>query len=603
MCDLGRVEYVAPEEIVERFKNLILEALAQRLDLPKTDINLETPPDAARGDFAFACFRLSKIRRLAPQIIAQDLAHSLTLAPAIQVEAVGAYVNFKIALKALRDQILPEILRADPCTYGQLPVGSRGRWVLEFSSPNIAKPLNIYHLRPTALGAALDRIGRARGYDMITINHLGDWGKQYGMLLVGLERFATAFEDAELSIELLVQVYVQINAAAKSDPTIQEAARRAFLKLEQGDPAARAIWQRCVQVSLREFDRIYARLGVRFDHIWPESFYENQLPSLLERLKKQNLLVESEGAQVVFLDPPADTQAPPIPPCLILKNDGASLYATRDLAAALYRYEKFHFDRMSYIVGGEQKLHFLQIFGVLKKMGYTWVDHCEHIPTGIYRFNDQKMSTRQGNFVTLLEVMETTQAAVARLVRARNATLEDSTPALFAEITEKVALGALLFADLHSDPARDLDFDVERIIDFEGTTGPYLQYAHTRCQSLLRKARHTMDSKAPPWSLESSSDRESTVGTTLTHPAEDQLIRVLAFFPTAMEESLKLTRASRLCQYLIDLTQSFGLFYRECPVLSAEMPLLQDRLLLVEATRRVLAQGLVLLGIPLPPQM
>jgi arginyl-tRNA synthetase len=583
---------------MERFAKLAVQALNQVLEAPIKTTDLEIPPDPKMGDFAYPCFRLAKQYRKGPPQVAQQIVQDLRSKGAtpegFDVQAVGPYVNFTVPRELILSNLLRDILAGEGLgSYGSLPEKTKGKWVLEYSSPNVAKPLNIYHLRPTALGAALDRIGRYRGFQVISINHVGDWGKQYGMLTVAFRLYGKTVES-KLSLRDLVDMYVRINADAEKDPKIEEEAKQAFLKLEQGDPDVTALWQKCVDISLKEFNQSYARLGVRFDHFWGESFYKDQLGPLLDDLRQRGLLVESEGAWVV---PVTDDQGKELPPCILQKSDGATIYATRDVAAAIYRYQQFHFDRMTYIVGGEQKLHFQQVFGVLRKMGFDWVNQCEHVPFGLYRFKDAKMSTRKGNFVTLEEVISLAKERVALLMQKREQTTGVSlSQEAREEITEAIAIGAIVFHDLHTDPARDVEFDVERVVDFEGETGPYLQYAHTRCLSIIRKARDTEQLKG---NLEFAEHFVEQLKT----EEELQLVKILGQFPLHLERTLTFAKASQLAHYLIDVTKAFGSFYRECQVLGNSPELTQARLMLVEATRRVLARGLSLLGIPLPERM
>ncbi len=595
---------------MERFARLAAQCLNTVLESPVQWSDLEIPPEPNLGDFAFPCFKLAKQLKKAPPQISKALLEQIqakgTLPVGLEARTVGPYLNFTVAPQLVLQSLLGDILAGENRgRYGSLAPESRGTWVLEYSSPNVAKPLNIYHLRPTALGAALDRIGRYRGYRVISINHLGDWGKQYGMLTVAFRIFGKTI-DSQLSMLDLVDLYVKVNALAENDPKIEEEAKEAFLRLEKGDPEIVALWQKCVEISLREFDRNYARLGVRFDHIWGESHYKNHLTPLIDDLKTRGILVQSEGAWIV---PVTDETGQELPPCLLQKSDGATIYATRDVAAALYRYEKFHFDRMTYIVGAEQKLHFKQVFGVLRKMDQKWVDRCEHVAFGLYRFKDAKMSTRKGNFVTLDEVLLQAKERVHGLMIDRQKdspagetapetapkTVTDSAQSLEA-ISEAVAVGAVVFHDLHTDPARDVEFDLERVVDFEGETGPYLQYAHTRCLSILRKAHQTGQAGA-------KIVFQPALTTHLTTEVELQLVKTLGQFPIHLERTLEFSKASQLAHYLIEMTRLFGAFYRECQVLGQASEITQARLMLVEATRRVLGQGLELLGIPLPEKM
>lgn len=583
---------------MERFAKIAAQALNTVLETPIQASDLEVPPDPKLGDFGFPCFRLAKAYRKSPPQVAEQLVNALKtqekLPAGLEVSAVGPYVNFTVPRQELMTALLKDILAGSGLgAYGQLPANSRGSWVIEYSSPNVAKPLNIYHLRPTVLGAALDRIGRYRGYQVTAINHLGDWGKQYGMLAVAFKHFGVDINQ-DLDMMNLVNLYVRINQEAEKDPSLEDQARQAFLKLEQNDPEMIFLWKKCIEVSMKEFNRIYDLLKVRFDYVWGESFYTDQLPSLLEDLRKKGLLIESEGAWVV---PVTDSEGNELPPCILQKSDGATIYATRDVAAALYRYQRFHFDRMTYVVGQEQKLHFQQVFSVLRKMGCEWANHCEHVPTGLYRFSHAKMSTRKGNFVTFEDVYQLTVNRVAALMEEREKSQGTAVPAQ-KEITEAVAIGAIVFHDLHSDPSRDIDFNVERVTDFEGETGPYLQYAHTRCLSILRKARESGELKGEVCDLYSNALIQN-----LNQPEEIALVKMLGTFPLHLERTLTFSKASQLAHYLVDLTQSFGGFYRECKVLGEKPELTQARLLLVEATRRVLARGLTLLGIPLPERM
>ena len=584
---------------MEKFRHLIVAALSPVVGHELKPFDLETPPDRDRGDLAFPCFRLSKNLGKAPPLIAQDLARRVKaeLEPSgISVEAAGPYVNFRISGKALIEVSLHEILQQNTA-FGSIPAQTRLKWIFEYSSPNVAKPFQIYHLRTTIVGATLSRIARHRGHQVTTINHLGDWGTQYGKLAIALKRYASDLPE-NLTLKHLVDIYVRIHKDMESDPSIEKEGQEAFKKLEAGDPEMRAIWKRCVDISLKEFEKTYSRYQVTFDHFWGESHYEDQLKPLLSRLKDMGILVEDQGAQVVRVTSRAGKE---IPPCILEKSDGASIYATRDVAAALYRHDKFQFDRMSYIVGKEQMLHFEQVFGVLRAMSLPWETSCEHIATGLYRFKDAKMSTRKGNFITLEEVNELCTARALDLMRTRNSSEDTKAENRLTEgeietIADQVAIGALVFADLSTDPAKDLEFDVDRVISFEGETGPYLQYAHTRCLSILRKSEMSLDQirQIPLTVLQDQIQTQE----------ELRLLGTLARFPEALERTLDLRKPSMLTSYLIDVTRDFGLFYRECKVVNPENPdLTSARLALVLAAKTVLSLGLDLLGIPKPEKM
>jgi len=584
---------------MERFIKPITDALNQALTDPTTNhvvdsAEMETPPNPEMGDFAFPCFKLAKAFRKGPPQVAQEIVKKLTeknaLPSFITATAAGPYVNFSIATQNTLSALLGNILEGkENGTYGSLPLKSRGTWVIEYSSPNIAKPFMIYHFRPTGLGACLDRVGRYRGYNIISINHLGDWGTQFGKLYVAMKLFGADLPP-EPGINDLVGIYVKFHEAIEKDPSLEDQAREAFRRLEHKDPEVTASWKKCIDISMKEFERLYGKLDVHFDHYWGESHYEDQLKPLLQKLKEKEIIKESEGAWVAITQ---DADGRELPPAILQKSDGTSIYATRDVAAALYRYEKFHFDRMTYVVGGEQKLHFQQIFGVLRKLGCEWVSKCEHVPTGLYRFKDLKMSTRKGNSITLTEVWNMVRGRVDELMKARGHG-EGLTPAEIDDIAEKVSIAAIVFHDLHADPARDVEFDVERLADFEGETGPYLQYAHTRCLSILRKAQEK--------GFKEVKFNEARLGKVETRE-EILLIKTLGQFPIYLERTLKYGKASQLAHFLIDVTKAFGAFYRECHVINDDRELTEARLMLVESTRRVLAQGLKLIGIPLPDRM
>lgn len=591
---------------MERFAKKAVELLQPVLQKYSTSVNvsdLDVPSDPKYGDFAYACFGLAKLQKKAPPVLAKELFEAIPQnqkdSSDFEISHVGPYLNFLVKPAIASTEILKSILKdTGNGQYARQPEKSRSRWVLEYSSPNVAKPFMIGHLRGTALGAALDRIARYRGFDVISINHLGDWGTQYGKLAIALKKFQKELPSTP-TLEDLVRIYVKFHDLAEQDPSLEDEAREAFARLEKGDPELTALWKRSVAISIQEFQKTYQRLGVNFDHIWGESHYKDLLTPLLEDLKKKGLLVQSEGAWVV---PLTDDSGKEIPPCILIKADGATLYATRDIAAALYRYDKFHFDRMSYVVGAEQKLHFVQIFGVLKKMGCEWVSKCEHIPNGLFRFKGAKMSTRKGNFVTLQEVLETTRNKVSELLkeRAQSETREEAKPLSATEqeeIVETVALGSILFFTLSTDPVREVEFDVDRVTDFNGETGPYLQYAHTRCLSILEKAKKSGELK------EAAPSFQPKLVEHLKDPAEIRLVKILGQFSSQLERTLHFAKPSQLTTYLIEVTRAFGDFYHACHVLGQEGSLTSARLMLVESARRVLSIGLDLLGIPKPKRM
>jgi arginyl-tRNA synthetase len=584
---------------MERFKPILAETLSKAIETAVEPRELETPPDRQMGDFAFPCFKLSKALRKAPPMIAAELAEKATKlvdSNLFEVKAVGPYVNFTLKTDALVETVLKEVLVEVGHEYGALTPNSREKWVFEFSSPNVAKPFQIYHLRTTIVGSALSKIAKMRGFNVTTINHLGDWGTQYGKLAIALKKYESQL-PAELTLKDLVGIYVQIHKDMETDPTLEPAGQEAFRKLESGDPEMRAIWKKCVDISLKEFLKTYERYQVQFDHYWGESFYEDQLKPLLADLKAKKVLIQDQGAWIV---PAHNREGKEITPCILEKSDGSSIYATRDVAAAVYRHLKLDFDRMTYIVGKEQQLHFEQVFSVLRAMNLPWEKTCEHLPTGLYRFKDAKMSTRKGNFITLEEVNEMCIEKALKLMRERASANENEERKLTEEeiktIADQVAIGAIVFADLSTDPTKDLDFDVDRVISFEGETGPYLQYAHTRCLSILKKTEKDTG-KIPKFNGES-------IAKLCNSREEIFLMKSLGRFPSALERTLEQRKPSQLATYLIDLAKDFGLFYRECKVSNPDQPeLTESRLALVLATQKVLSKGLEILGIPKPEKM
>jgi arginyl-tRNA synthetase len=580
---------------MERFKAELAEALSKAIESTVEIRELETPPDRNLGDYAFPCFKLSKALRKAPPAIAAELSEKvsrLIASDRFDVKQVGPYVNFTLKTPTLCKIIFEDILKGSESSYGSLKKDSREKWVFEFSSPNVAKPFQIYHLRTTIVGSALSKIARMRGYQVTTINHLGDWGTQYGKLAIALKKYESSL-SSELTLKDLVQVYVQIHKDMETDPSLETAGQEAFRKLENGDPEMRSIWKKCVEISLKEFHKTYERYQVSFDHYWGESFYEGQLKPMLDQMKKDNIIKQDQGAWIV---PVHNRDGKEIPPCILEKSDGTSIYATRDVAAAIYRHDQIKFDRMTYIVGKEQQLHFEQVFGVLRAMNLNWEKSCEHLPTGLYRFKDAKMSTRKGNFITLEEVNELCTNKAIQLMQERSNSSENIDRKLseneLKKIADQVAIGAIVFADLSTDPTKDLDFDVDRVISFEGETGPYLQYAHTRCLSILKKISTTQLTDA------------ELMAKLCTTSEEIHLMKTLGKFPGALERTLEQRKPSQLAIYLIDLCKDFGVFYRECKVSNPEQPeLTAARAALVLATQRILAKGLDLLGIPKPEKM
>lgn len=560
-------------------KQLVAQALATALDnaLTTDDISnlLETPKKSEMGDLAFPVFSLAKTLRKAPNMIAADIAEKISSEGFEKVVATGPYVNFFLDKAATTSAVLSEILRqgADYATTAQ----NGENIAIDMSSPNIAKPFSIGHLRSTVIGDALAKIYQKIGYNPVKINHLGDWGKQFGMLIVAYKKYGNEDAIRQNPIAELLKLYVQINAEAADAPTIDIAARDWFLKLENGDTEALELWQWFRDESLVEFDRIYTELDVTFDSMNGEAFYNDKMAEVIDILDEKGLLTESEGATVVELEGFEN-------PALIKKSDGATLYITRDLAAALYRKRTYHFAKSLYVVGNEQAGHFKQLKAVLKKMGYDWADDVYHVPFGLVTKEGKKLSTRKGN-VILLE--PTIQEAVKRAqaqIDAKNPELANK-----AAVAHAVGVGAIKFYDLKNERLNGYDFNLEEMVSFEGETGPYVQYANARIQSILRKA----DFQPETLTAETFA---------LTDDESWAIVKGLQAFPDVIARAARTFEPSAIAKYAINLAQSFNKYYAHTRILD-ENGERNARLALAYATGVVLKESLRLLGVEAPAEM
>jgi len=587
------------QEILSQLIAVLPENPADTSPLP-----LEIPPDPKLGDFAFPTFRLAKMLKKAPPMISKDLTEKLAANPKLAeictVVALGPYVNFTVKREVLLNEVLKALLLSGD-KLAEKTMADKKTILMEFSSPNVAKPFNIYHLRSTMIGNCLYRVYNARGFNTVAINHLGDWGSQYGTLALAYERWGDDKELEARGIEYLVELYVRINKEMEGNPELVAKTREIFARLERGDAEIKKLWQKFVELSIKEFKSTYERLNVHFDHYWGESFYIDKVPALEKSLEEKGLLIESEGAQVVNLE------AYGMPPCIVRKSDGSTIYATRDLAAAVFRYEKFKFAKCVYVVGGEQKLHFAQVFKTLELMGYPWAKDCVHVGFGLYRFKDAKMSTRKGNFVTMEAVLDHAVERVEQIMTDKNAAMNAEERHRAAEI---IGSGAVVYNDLSTDRNTDVNFDLDRVCDFEGETGPYIQYAHTRCLGILRNAPAALlagidtaklsDLAAP----QPGFDRLfKSAQSKIAAVEELELVRALARLPLVLDDVLVDYRPSILGSYLIDVTKVFNAFYRAHKVLVEDAELAQARLSLVLATQRTLLKGLTLLGMSAPERM
>lgn len=559
-------------------KQIIASELAKVIDSLDQDaiLNLlEQPKSSDLGDIAFPAFSLAKVERKAPQAIATDLAEKIDTTHFEKVVATGPYVNFFLNKSEISSQVIKEVI-TEGADYGQQTEGNGGNITIDLSSPNIAKPFSVGHLRSTVIGDALSNIFRKMGYNTIKINHLGDWGKQFGLLMVAYKKWGSKEAVEANPIDELLKLYVRINAEIETDPALDEEGRLWFKKLEDGDPEATELWQWFRDESLVEFNRIYKLLGVEFDSLNGEAFYNDKMEEGIKILEEKGLLEESKGASIVNLD---DVN---LPPAMIKKSDGATLYITRDIATAMYRARTYNFVKSIYVVGQEQSNHFRQLKAVLKKMGFDWSDDMTHVDFGLVTKNRQKLSTRKGNII-LLE--PTLQEAISRA----KSQIEDKNPELENKeaVAHAVGVGAVKFYDLKTDRRNGYDFDLEAMVSFEGETGPYIQYAYARIQSILRKVNFTPDVNAS-YNL---NDAESW-----------EIIKLLQDFSRIIKRASDNYDPSLIAKYAISLAQAFNKYYAHTRILD-ESPERDSRLALSYSTAVVLKESLRLLGVEAPEKM
>jgi arginyl-tRNA synthetase len=567
--------------------------LAQTIETLGGDTDADTvldsfaePPDPEMGDIAFPVFPLARVFRKAPPKIAAELAEALrdTVGGWDEVAEIrndGPYLNFKLDTESRARRVVSAALKEG---YGASDIGAGKTIGIDYSSPNIAKPFGIGHLRSTSIGNALRNIFERQGYDVVGVNHLGDWGTQFGKLMAAFERWGDEGALEEDPIDHLYELYVHFHKEAEDNEELLEEGRAWFRRLEQGDEDAHNYWERFRALSLVEFQKIYERLGVSFDHYWGEAFYNDMLEDLVEDIESKGIAEESEGALVVDV-------GDDMPPCLIKKQDGATLYATRDLAAARYRYEQLGFDQFLYVVGAEQTVHFRQVFTVLERMGYDWAKDCHHIAFG----RIHGISTRKGTLVFLEDILERGRQRVAEILADKDFSEEER-----EEIVEQVTVGAILFYDLSRNRIKNYDFDWDLMLrglgpDERGQTGPYLQYTHTRLLSLAETYRDTFGVIPTADALDASK---------LAGGAEEPVIREIERYPEVIEQAAEHYEPALVSRYALDLAEAFNSYYSGGnKVVSDDKDLSTARILLCEAVRQTLADALTTLGVPLPKRM
>lgn len=559
-------------------KELIASELAKVIDSLDQDaiLNLlEQPKSSDLGDIAFPAFSLAKVERKAPQAIAADIAEKIDQSAFEKVVATGPYVNFFLDKSKISDQVIKSVIEAG-ADYGQQDEGHGQNITIDLSSPNIAKPFSVGHLRSTVIGDALSNIFRKMGYNTIKINHLGDWGKQFGLLMVAYKKWGSKEAVEANPIDELLKLYVRINAEIENDPELDEEGRLWFKKLEDGDPEATELWQWFRDESLVEFNRIYKLLDVEFDSLNGEAFYNDKMDEAVQILEDKGLLKESKGASIVELD---DVN---LPPAMIKKSDGATLYITRDIATAIYRARTYNFVKNIYAVGQEQSNHFRQLKAVLKKMGFDWSDDMVHVDFGLVTKNRQKLSTRKGNIILLEPTLQEAISRAKAQIEEKNPELENK-----EEVAHAVGVGAVKFYDLKTDRRNGYDFDLEAMVSFEGETGPYVQYAYARIQSILRKANFTPSTDATY---------------SLSDPESWEIIKLLQDFSRVVKRAAENYDPSLIAKYAINLAQAFNKYYAHTRILD-ESPERESRLALSYSTAVVLKEALRLLGVDAPEKM
>ena len=546
---------------------------------------IEIPADTSHGDYAFPCFKLARTMRKAPPLIAADVAERIAGSPFFEkVEQVNAYVNMFLSREQVAGQVVSEVLK-EKDDFGRSDVGHGKTVIVEYSSPNIAKPFHIGHIRSTVIGNAIYKLYDETGYNVVRINHLGDYGTQFGKMIVAYRMWGNHDELAKDPIKTLLGYYTRFHKEAEKDPTLDEKAREAFSKLEAGNEEEVQLWKKFRELSLKEFNRVYDMLGITFDSYAGESFYSDKMPAVIEELKEKGLLQESRGAQIVDLESMGIST-----PAVIQKSDGSSLYATRDIAAAIYRKQTYDFYKCIYVVASQQNLHFQQWKAVLQLMGYDWQKDCVHVPFGLVSLPEGTMSTRNGRVVFLEDVLKTAVEKTREIIAEKNTEGID-----VDEVARQVGIGAVIFQELSNNRIKDYVFDWNNVTNFDGETGPYVQYTHARACSVLRKAGEA--------DLEKMRSGGAADYGYLTSESAYQLVKDLSRVPEVIRDAAEKYEPSILTRHLVDVAQSFNKFYHDEHILVDNEDEKLAKLALVDASRIVIKNCLGLLGIEAPERM
>ena len=566
------------------FKQILAKSIAEVVNIDEKELEsyIEIPKDTNNGDYAFPCFRLAKELKKAPQIIANDIKEKIQIDETIveKVEVVGGYLNFYIRQEQMVKEVLKEIDVQEE--YGKSEIGKGKNIVIDYSAPNIAKPFHIGHLRSTVIGGALYNIYEYLGYHTIGVNHLGDYGTQFGKLIEGYKLWGKEYNIEEDPINELTKIYIRINQVCKEDEKVLEQCRMNFKLLEDGDPYCTEIWEKFRNLSLKELQKVYDLLGSQFDSWNGEAFYSDKMPEVIEILEKTGKLVESQGAKIIDLEDKGINT-----PCIIQKSNGSTTYATRDLAAILYRARTYDFDKALYVVSYEQTLHFKQVFEVAKLLGIDekYTNGLKHVPFGMVSLPTGKMSTREGNIVKLEDLLNEAIARAKEIIEEKNPELEDK-----EEVAKKVGVGAVIFNDLSNSRIKDEVFDWNQILNFQGETGPYIQYTYVRTKSVLEKAGYM------PTIEEVKFDK-------LLDESSKNIIKLIYNFENILVQVTEKEEPSILSRYLIDLAKAFSNFYNDNKILVEDKEIQNARVYLTYAVGKVLKAGAKLLGMEMPNKM
>lgn len=568
------------------FKQIIAEEIEKATNINKEKIleNIGVPKDTSNGDYAFPCFILAKELKKSPVAIAEEIKEKISqnlenIKEISEVSAVNGFLNFKLNKNQITQEVIDEF-DTEKENFGSQKQEKPQNIVIDYSAPNIAKPFHIGHLRSTVIGQALYNIYKYLGYNVTSINHLGDYGTQFGKLIEGYKRWGAEYDIENNPIDELMQIYVRINNLCKEDESVLEECRNNFKKLEDGDPYCVEIWKKFRELSLKEFDKVYDILGVKFDSLNGEAFYSDKMPEVIDILKKAGKLEESEGAQVVKL-------GDDMPPCLIIKSNGSTTYATRDLAAIMYRARTYDFDKAIYVTSYEQILHFKQVFATAKYLGLDekYTNGLVHVPFGMILLKTGKMSTREGKVIKLEDLLNEAIEKSKEIIEKKNPELENK-----EDVAKKVGVGAIIFNDLSNSRIKDEIFDWDIMLNFNGETGPYVQYTTVRAKSVLEKAGYIPNIKEV--NVEKLNDKDS-----------QKIINQLYNFNSILKNVTEKEEPSILARYLVDLAQNFSSFYNNCHIITENKEMQDARLYITYMVKTVLEKGLNLLGIQVPEKM